>query len=104
MRTFLEHSHPEADEKADLHRLITYTSNPLERLFFAPMNMNYHAAHHLWTSIPYYRLRRADRKIRSRTAAEGLIWRSAYVGYILRYFLALPLPECRRGRRTKSTS
>jgi fatty acid desaturase len=52
IRFFLEHAHPEPDESADAKRLITYTSNPLERAFFAPMAMNYHATHHLWPSIP----------------------------------------------------
>ncbi|MFN0133336.1 MAG: fatty acid desaturase family protein [Phycisphaerales bacterium] len=97
VRSFLEHSHPEADDKADEHRLITYTSNPIERSLFAPMNMNYHVAHHLWPSIPYYNLPIADREIRGKPEAEGLVWRRSYLGYLLRYYFALPLPECRRG-------
>ena len=52
LRSFVEHSHPESDAKADEHRLITFVSNRIERLFVAPMNMNYHAAHHLWVGIP----------------------------------------------------
>ncbi len=95
VRSFVEHSHPEADDRADGHRLITFVSNPLERLFLAPMNMNYHTVHHLWTSIPYYNLPVADREIRGRAEAGGLLWRGSYVGYLLRYFLALPLLECR---------
>jgi fatty acid desaturase len=95
VRSFLEHSHPEADEKADEHRLITYTSNRLERVLFAPMNMNYHAAHHLWPSIPYYNLPTADRELRAHPGSAGLEWRGSYLGYLVRYFLALPLPECR---------
>jgi fatty acid desaturase len=94
-RSFLEHSHPESDEKADEHRMITYTSHPLERMFFAPMNMNYHIAHHLWPSIPYYNLPRAEAEFKHKPEAEGLIWRRSYVGYLLRYWLALPLEECR---------
>lgn len=96
VRSFLEHAHAEADGKADEHRLITFSSNPLERIFFAPMNMNYHAAHHLWTSIPYYNLPAANREIQSHPAATGLEWRRSYVGFLLHYYLALPLPECRR--------
>jgi fatty acid desaturase len=96
VRTFLEHSHPEADEVADEHRLITYSSHPLERMVLAPMNMNYHVVHHLWTSIPYYRLPAANRAIRDREAASGLIWRRSYLGYAFEYLFALPLPECRR--------
>lgn len=94
VRSFLEHSHPEADDVADEHRLITYTSNPVERAFFAPMNMNFHTAHHLWPSIPYYNLPRADRELRALPGTDGLVWRNSYVAYLLRYFFALPLPEC----------
>jgi fatty acid desaturase len=94
-RSFVEHSHPEADEKADIHRLITFVSNPVERMFVAPMNMNFHAAHHLWVSIPYYNLPRADATIRTMPAARGLEWRGSYLGYLWRYFRALPLEECK---------
>jgi fatty acid desaturase len=95
LRSFAEHSHPEADETADEHRLITYSSNPLERWFVAPMNMNYHAAHHLWVSIPYYNLPEADRLIRSSPHSAGLEWRGSYIGYVLRYYLALPIAGCK---------
>jgi fatty acid desaturase len=101
LRAFVEHSHPEADAAADRHRLITFRSNPLERLFLAPMNMNFHAVHHLWPSIPYYNLPRADREIRGREEARGLIWRGSYLAYLWRYARALPLPECRSGGGAK---
>ena len=58
----------------DEHRLITYLSNPVERLFVAPLNMNYHAVHHLYPSIPYYHLAVADREVRLLPAAAGLEW------------------------------
>jgi fatty acid desaturase len=95
LRSFAEHSHPERDDRADRHRLITYLSNPLERWFVAPLNMNYHAVHHLWPSIPYYNLPIADDDIRRRAEAVGLEWRRSYFGYLIRYWLALPLEECR---------
>ena len=95
IRSFAEHSHPQADALADEHRLITYVSSPLERLFLAPMNMNFHAAHHLWVSIPYYNLPKADALMRAHPGAAGLEWRKSYVGYLIRYALALPLEECR---------
>jgi len=74
-------------------------SNPLERLFVAPLNMNYHAAHHLWPSIPYYNLPLADAEIRQHPAAAGIEWRQTYLGYLLRYFRLLPLEECREAGR-----
>jgi len=97
-RSFAEHSHPEADSLADHHRMITYDSNPIERMFVAPMNMNFHTAHHLWPSIPYYNLPEADRLIRNQPGAAGLEWRGSYFAYLLRYWNALPLAECKQAR------
>jgi fatty acid desaturase len=95
-RSFAEHSHPAPDIDSDEHRLITYVSNPLERLLVAPMNMNYHAVHHLYPSIPYYHLPEADREVRRSPAAEGMVWRGSYLGYLRRYFGSLPLGEVSR--------
>jgi fatty acid desaturase len=97
-RSFAEHSHPESDRAADRHRLITYTSNPLERMLVAPMNMNYHVAHHLWPSIPYYNLPTADRLMRQHPDAAGLEWRGSYFAYLLTYWSALPIAECKPAR------
>jgi fatty acid desaturase len=94
-RSFIEHSHPESDAKADQHRLITFISNPVERLFIAPMNMNFHAAHHLWVSVPYYNLPKADRLMRENPGSTALEWRRSYLGYLWRYMRALPLEECK---------
>ena len=94
-RAFSEHSQIRPEPWANEHRLITFISNPLERLFVAPLNMNYHAAHHLWPSIPYYNLPQADAEIRHHPAAAGIEWRKSYLGYLLRYFRLLPLEECR---------
>jgi fatty acid desaturase len=95
LRSFAEHSHPEPDAIADNHRLISFVSNPLERLLLAPLNMNYHAAHHLWPSIPYYNLPKADQALQGKSAAAGLEWRRSYLGYLWRYCRALPLHECK---------
>ncbi|HMI57966.1 MAG TPA: fatty acid desaturase [Gemmatimonadaceae bacterium] len=98
LRSFVEHSHPEADDKADTHRLVTHTSNRLERLFVAPMNMNYHAAHHLWVGIPYYNLPQADRLMREHPGSTALEWRRSYIAYLWRYMRATPLDECKGGQ------
>ncbi len=108
VRSFLEHAHPEDDGVADEHRLITFESSPLERWFVAPMNMNYHTVHHLWTSIPYYNLPEADRRVRHRPGAETLIWRGSYLGYLLAYCAALPIstspaPDSERDARALET-
>jgi fatty acid desaturase len=104
LRSFAEHSHPESDDLADQHRLITYTSHPIERLLLAPMNMNYHAAHHLWPSIPYYNLPQADREMCANPGADALERRGTYLGYLYRYYVALPLQECKLSRQRKAAS
>jgi fatty acid desaturase len=97
-RSFAEHSHPEGDDEADRHRLITYTSNWFERMLVAPMSMNFHIAHHLWPSIPYYNLPKADRLMRQHPNAAGLEWRGSYFAYLVTYWLALPIAACKQGR------
>lgn len=108
IRSFVEHAHPEDDDVADHHRLTTFLSNPVERLFFSPMNMNYHIAHHLWPSIPYYNLPRADRELHEAARAAGneggdtgLTWRGSYLAYMWTYYVALPIEECRVSRQRR---
>jgi fatty acid desaturase len=91
----VEHSQPEADQSADSHRLVTNVPGWLERQLLAPMNMNYHAAHHLWPSIPYYNLPIADAEMRQGPGADAISWRGSYLAYVWRYYRALPLAECR---------
>jgi fatty acid desaturase len=91
-RVFLEHSMPGGDDEADATlRLVTYRSSEIERRFFAPMNMNFHTAHHLWPSIPYYNLPEADRLIRQSPMRDGgLVWRGLYLAYLWDYARKLP--------------
>jgi fatty acid desaturase len=86
LRVFCEHSMLVDDGTADATmRLISFTSNPLERAVFAPHNMHLHAAHHLWPSIPYYNLPDADRVLRASTYADRCVWRGSYIAYLWRY-------------------
>lgn len=101
-RSFVEHSHPESDEAADHHRLVTFESNAVERWFVAPMNMNYHVAHHLWVGIPYYRLPEADAEMSRHPLSEQLERRGSYLAYLVRYWLALPIEECRPAGTARS--
>ncbi len=94
-RTFVEHSQPRGDAAADQHRLVTNEPPWIEAQLFAPMNMHYHAAHHLWPSIPYYNLPAANAELRKSPDADQLTWRGSYLGYLWTYFRALPLEECR---------
>ncbi|MCZ6658402.1 MAG: fatty acid desaturase [Gammaproteobacteria bacterium] len=52
IRSMLEHAH--TDDSSDRH--FSFRSNPLERFFLAPWNMNFHAEHHLYMAIPYHQL------------------------------------------------
>ena len=94
-RAFAEHSHAEPDRQGDRHRLITFIPGGLERVAFAPMNMNYHAIHHLWPSIPYYNLPVAHRESHAHPDADAIEVRKSYLGYLAYYVGLLPLPECR---------
>jgi fatty acid desaturase len=87
LRVFCEHSQLTDDDEADSSmRLVSYDANPVERVFFAPNNMNHHIAHHLWPSIPYYNLPRAERLIRAKLVGDHkLVWRPSYFGHILNY-------------------
>lgn len=94
LRSFVEHSHLEADTTADAHRLVTTCPSWLERQLLAPMQMNFHAAHHLWPSIPYYNLPAADAAMRASGRADGVTWRRSYLGYLWAYARALPIAGC----------
>jgi fatty acid desaturase len=87
VRVFCEHSLPMNDRAADeTIRLISFISNPVERQFFSPNNMNCHIAHHLWPAIPYYNLPEAERLVRLLRKDGGkLLWRNSYVAYIREY-------------------
>lgn len=93
IRSFAEHSHPEHDSVADEHRLITFECNKIEQMIFAPMNMNYHAVHHLWPTIPYYNLLPATQLIKNNPLSDSLVWRHSYFHYLVSYLKKLPLKE-----------
>ena len=43
---------------------VSTPGNFIERLYFAPMNFNFHLEHHLWPNIPPYHLRSAHRYLK----------------------------------------
>ncbi len=65
IRAFCDHAVLDLSESAESHRLVTFVPSLLERIFFSPHEMNYHAEHHLWTRIPYYNLPRAHQLVRT---------------------------------------
>jgi fatty acid desaturase len=89
IRAFCEHAQPVLpDEAADPRRLVTFVPNPIERMLFAPHNMNYHAEHHLWPFVPYYNLPKLHALIGEQPRVEV---RRSYLAFLWRYFRALPL-------------
>lgn len=55
VRSIAEHSVVENNEDPFLNTRTTY-ANALEKLLFAPYNVNYHAEHHMLMSVPSYNL------------------------------------------------
>lgn len=88
LRVFCEHSQLTDDRDADSSmRLVSYDANFIERILFAPNNMNHHIAHHLWPAIPYYNLPKAEKHIRSKLVNDQqLDWRPSYFGHIFKYW------------------
>lgn len=89
-RVFCEHSVNESAPVSLADRLITFEASRLELAIFAPMNMNYHTAHHLWPSVPYYNLPRASELLHSRLqhlprSAPPPRVRVSYLSYLRRY-------------------
>lgn len=93
IRAFCDHAHPVVpDTAADEMRLITYAPPVWERVLLSPMNMNFHAEHHLWPFIPYFHLPRVHRLLRQRAGNEVII-RLSYGLFLWRYLRSLPLTE-----------
>lgn len=88
-RQFCEHGQPRLpDAAADPERLITYRPGLVERTLFAPMRMTHHAEHHLFPSVPYYRLPELAALL---GGAPEIEVRRSYVGFARDYFRRLPL-------------
>jgi fatty acid desaturase len=53
IRLFVEH-HSDVSDASPI--LVNVRSNPIERFFIAPLNFNFHGAHHVAPYVPYYEL------------------------------------------------
>ena len=85
-RTFCEHSIPSNEAIKPEARLMSYVSNPVERFFFAPNHMNYHAEHHLFPYVPHLRLPALRKLIKAcPDYDEQIQWKQSYVGHLLAY-------------------
>jgi fatty acid desaturase len=90
-RVFCEHSTQSgADDTTLGQRLIMFDSYWPERIIFAPMNMNHHIAHHLWPSIPYYRLPEATTLLINKlnalpSSTSKMEFRDGFLSYLQKY-------------------
>lgn len=82
-RSFCEHSAVLGDDETNELSLLTSFREPslLERIFIAPHNMNNHATHHLYVSIPYFNLPMAERLIRQRDPGNKIRWKTSYLSH-----------------------
>jgi fatty acid desaturase len=89
IRAFCDHAVLNlASKDSEGGRLVTFTSNPLERIFLSPHNMNYHAEHHLWVGIPYYNLPKAHQAVKD---IPEITVRSSYLAFLFRVVKNVPV-------------
>jgi fatty acid desaturase len=62
LRALAEHGACSSSNQLDSAR--TVDAKLIERMLFAPCNVNYHLEHHLYPSVPYYRLPALSRRLR----------------------------------------
>lgn len=77
------------DEAADEKRLVSFDPPLLERLYFSPHEMNYHAEHHLWARIPYYNLPKAHKLVRD---CGSITVRRSYMSFLFEVLAFLGRP------------
>jgi fatty acid desaturase len=89
IRSFVEHAITDSETVEHENRLITISSNWLERAIVAPYFMNYHAEHHLAPSVPAMRLRELQRHLDKRSDTPPMLVRASYMGALSRYVRSL---------------
>lgn len=89
IRSFVEHAVLTDERPEHDNLLVSITSNPVERAFLAPFNMNYHAEHHLYPAVPARRLPEV-REALDATPEPPRLLRTAYLTALVRYARSLP--------------
>jgi fatty acid desaturase len=65
----------------DINSTRHVNANFFERLTFAPLGINYHIAHHLFPSVPYYNLSRLHRRLlREPVYLDNAVIKAGYFG------------------------
>lgn len=85
-RIFCEHSLVGKDAAQADERMTSFMSNPVERFFFAPNHMNYHAEHHIFPYVPHWNLPELRKSVKACPELNDRIqWRSSYFGHLIAY-------------------
>jgi len=92
IRSIAEHSAIEGASQFYAQTRST-TASLLDRIFIAPKNVNYHLEHHLYPSVPFYRLPKLHALLASKPEFQGAHVTQTYFGVIR---------ECVEGARTNS--
>ena len=86
VRVFCDHSVPPGSATNAEALIVTYLSNPVERFFLSPFNMNFHAEHHFFPYVPHYNLPKLRALLRATPEyRERIEWRRSYLGYMRDY-------------------
>ena len=89
VRSIAEHS-VVADREDPLVNTRTTRANPIEHLLFAPLNVNYHAEHHLLMSAPCYKLPEMHRMLRERGYYRDATYAPGY-WFVVRQAMSAPV-------------
>jgi fatty acid desaturase len=82
VRSIAEHS-VVPDREDDQRNTRTTYANFVEKLLFAPLNVNYHAEHHLLMTVPCYHLPRMHRMLKERGYYERGVLAPNYVSVLI---------------------
>lgn len=63
VRAIAEHFISEDGGSSSLACSRSMDYSPLERIVFAPLNVGYHLEHHLYPSVPFYRMKTLHRRL-----------------------------------------
>ncbi|MCA9154901.1 MAG: fatty acid desaturase [Planctomycetales bacterium] len=62
---------------------VNITGVPIVTELFFPLNLRYHALHHLFPTLPYHNLRQAHRRLIQQLPADSSYHRTVYPGFLL---------------------
>jgi fatty acid desaturase len=89
LRSFSEHAITTAERDEHTNRLVTTTSNRIERFLVAPYWMNFHSEHHLFPWVPAQYLPEVRRRLEGHDDLPPRLTRASYLGTAVLYFRQL---------------